>query len=215
MDASRVLLTNFLYQGGDDCIAIKPRSHAITARNVTCISGNGIAIGSLGQYLEDSSVSNIDISNATIIAGGAQGNIGNAVYIKTWVGELVSGGDRDYESDYLPRGGGWGSVRNLQFSDFEVRGAKNGGVVTQDSGDNGTAAGTSNMRVSNVVFENFTGWLAEGTETVGIVSCSERQPCYNIAYVDYDLKVGGVNGTSSGKASCKWVEEGGVRGVDC
>jgi galacturan 1,4-alpha-galacturonidase len=191
MDASRVLLTNFLYQGGDDCIAIKPRSHAITARNVTCISGNGIAIGSLGQYLEDSSVSNIDISNATIIAGGAQGNIGNAVYIKTWVGELVSGGDRDYES------------------------AKNGGVVTQDSGDNGTAAGTSNMRVSNVVFENFTGWLAEGTETVGIVSCSERQPCYNIAYVDYDLKVGGVNGTSSGKASCKWVEEGGVRGVDC
>jgi galacturan 1,4-alpha-galacturonidase len=69
------------------------------------------------------------------------------------------------------------------------------------------------MLVSNVVFENFTGWLEEGR--VASVSCSERQPCYNIAYVDYDLKIGGVNGTSSEEASCKWVEEGGVRGVDC
>ena len=126
----------------------------------------------------------------------------------------MSGGDRDYESDYLPRGGGWGNVRNLLFTNFDVRGAKNGGVVTQNSGDNGTAAGTSNMLVSNVVFANFTGWLDEGRETIASVSCSERKPCYNIAYVDYDLRIG-VNGTGSGKASCKWVEEGGVRGVDC
>ena len=214
MDTHNVRLTNFLYQGGDDCVAIKPRSHDISVRNVTCISGNGIAIGSLGQYLEDSSVSNIEIDNATIIKGGAQDNIGNAVYIKTWVGELVSGGDRDYESDYLPRGGGWGNVRNLLFTNFDVRGAKNGGVVTQNSGDNGTAAGTSNMLVSNVVFANFTGWLDEGRETIAIVSCSERKPCYNIAYVDYELKIG-VNGTGLGKASCKWTEEGGVHGVDC
>lgn len=62
--------------------------------------GNGIAIGSLGQYLTDASVANIVIDHATIIPGGAQGYIGNAAYIKTWVGELVSGGDRDYESDY-------------------------------------------------------------------------------------------------------------------
>jgi galacturan 1,4-alpha-galacturonidase len=159
-------------------------------------------------------VTNVEIDNATILKGGAQNNIGNAVYIKTWVGELVSGGDRDYESDYLPRGGGWGDVRNLLFTNFDVRGAKNGGVVTQNSGDNGTAAGTSNMLVSNVVFANFTGWLDEGRETVASVSCSERRPCYNIDYVAYDLQTG-VNGTGVGKASCKWVEDGGVHGVDC
>jgi len=214
MDTHNLHLANFLYQGGDDCVAIKPRSHSITAKNITCVSGNGIAIGSLGQYLEDSSVTNVEIDNATIIKGGAQNNIGNAVYIKTWVGELVSGGDRDYESDYLPRGGGWGDVRNLLFTNFDVRGAKNGGVVTQNSGDNGTAAGTSNMLVSNVVFANFTGWLDEGRETVASVSCSERRPCYNIDYVAYDLQTG-VNGTGVGKASCKWVEDGGVHGVDC
>lgn len=213
MDTRNVQLTNFIYQGGDDCVAIKPRSHDISIKNVTCISGNGIAIGSLGQYLEDSSVTNVEIDNVRIIKGGTQGNIGNAVYIKTWVGELVSGGDRDYESDYQPRGGGWGNVRNMLFSNFDVRGAINGGVVTQNTGDNGTAAGTSNMLVSNVVFANFTGYL-DGEETIASVSCSARQPCYNIAYVDYDLRTS-INNTDSGKASCRWVEDGGVRGVEC
>lgn len=83
MDTRNVRLTNFVYQGGDDCVAIKPRSHEISVRNVTCVSGNGIAVGSLGQYLEDSSVTNVEIDQATIIKGGGQGNIGNAVYIKT------------------------------------------------------------------------------------------------------------------------------------
>ncbi|KAK3675170.1 hypothetical protein LTR78_005104 [Recurvomyces mirabilis] len=159
MDTRNVLLTNFIYQGGDDCIAIKPRSYDITIRNVTCISGNGIAIGSLGQYLDDASVANVWIDQAKIVKGGAQDNIGNAAYIKTWVGELVSGGDRDYESDYQPRGAGWGSVTNMLFSNFQVFGAKAGGVISQNSGDNGTAAGTSNMLVSNIAFVNFTGYL--------------------------------------------------------
>lgn len=142
MDSRNIVLTNFVYQGGDDCVAIKPRSQNIFIRNVTCHSGNGIAIGSLGQYLEDSSVENVHIDQATIIIGGAQDSIGNAVYIKTWVGELVQGGDRDYESDYQPRGGGWGGVRNMLFSNFIVQGAKSGGVITQNSGDNGSFAGT-------------------------------------------------------------------------
>lgn len=140
-------LSNFTYQGGDDCVAIKPRSYNIVIDDVTCVGGNGIAIGSLGQYLEDSSVDNVWIKNARIIKGGAQNNIGQGAYIKTWVGELVSGGDRDYESDYQPRGGGWGSVTNILFSNFDIEGARGGGVITQNSGDNGTVAGTSNMLI--------------------------------------------------------------------
>lgn len=213
MDTRNVRLTNFVYQGGDDCVAIKPRSHDISIRNVTCVSGNGIAIGSLGQYLDDASVTNVEIDDAKIIKGGAQGNIKNAVYIKTWVGELVSGGDRDYESDYQPRGGGWGNVRNMHFSNFRVQGATAGGVITQNTGDNGTAAGTSNMLVSNVVFANFTGHL-DGRETTASVSCSERQLCYNISYVGYNLTTS-ANSTDLGTASCKWVADGGVHGVEC
>ncbi|KAI5362934.1 putative glycoside hydrolase, family 28, pectin lyase/virulence factor [Septoria linicola] len=213
MDTRNVHLTNFVYQGGDDCVAIKPRSHDITIKNLTCHSGNGIAIGSLGQYLEDSSVSNVWIDGAKIIKGGAQNNIGWPVLIKTWVGELVTGGDRDYESDYQPRGGGWGSITNLLFSNFEVYGAKAGASISQNSGDNGTAAGTSNMLVSNVQFVNFTGYLDDKAVTAS-VSCSTRNPCYNIDYRNYTLYTS-PNGIDAGNATCKWVEDGGVHGLKC
>jgi len=58
MDATNIKLTNFYYQGGNDCIAVKLRSYNIMVQNATCHDGNGITIGSLGQYLEDSSVEN-------------------------------------------------------------------------------------------------------------------------------------------------------------
>jgi len=34
MDVNNVILTNMVYQGGDDCIAIKPRSYNVYAQNV-------------------------------------------------------------------------------------------------------------------------------------------------------------------------------------
>jgi polygalacturonase len=66
MDVRNAKLVNFVYQGGDDCVAIKPRSYNIEIRNATCRGGNGIAIGSLGQYLEDSSVENVVIRNVKV-----------------------------------------------------------------------------------------------------------------------------------------------------
>jgi galacturan 1,4-alpha-galacturonidase len=66
MDARNVRLVNFVYQGGDDCVAIKPRSYNVEVRNATCRGGNGMAIGSLGQYLEDSSVENVVIRNVKV-----------------------------------------------------------------------------------------------------------------------------------------------------
>jgi hypothetical protein len=67
MDVNNVELTNLVYQGGDDCIAIKPRSYNVRVSNVTCVGGNGIAIGSLGQYPEDSSVENVIVDNVKVL----------------------------------------------------------------------------------------------------------------------------------------------------
>lgn len=107
MDAHNIELDGLIYQGGDDCIAIKPRSYNINVRNVTCRGGNGIAIGSLGQYLEDSSVENVQVDNVDIIR--YNNDMENGAYIKTWVGALVN--QSGYESNYQPRGAGWGYVR--------------------------------------------------------------------------------------------------------
>ncbi|KAB8210665.1 pectin lyase fold/virulence factor [Aspergillus parasiticus] len=39
MDARNIRLTNFVYQGGDHCVTIKPRSYDIDIHNVTCRGG--------------------------------------------------------------------------------------------------------------------------------------------------------------------------------
>jgi len=83
------------------------------------------------------------------------------------------------------------------------------GLIMMDD-TNGTR---SNMLVNNVAFVNFTGYL-DGKSTTASVSCSTRQPCYNIDYKNYTLYTSS-NKTSTGTASCKWIAEGGVHGVKC
>lgn len=56
-ESARITYQNWVYQGGDDCIAFKPNSTQITVRNVSCTSVNGMTFGSIGQY--PSSVSGV------------------------------------------------------------------------------------------------------------------------------------------------------------
>lgn len=101
----------------------------------------------------------------------------NSAYVKTWIGVLTP--QASYESAGLPRGGGWGSVRNILFSNFQVFGADGGPAISEDSGDNGTFPGTSLMEISNVAFVNFTGYLSgkEKKNVTASVSCSSVHPC--------------------------------------
>ena len=129
MDAHNIRLTNFYYQGGDDCVAVKPRSYNIDIQNATCHGGNGMAVGSLGQYLEDATVENVRITDVNIIRFNE--DMHNSAYIKTWVGALVP--QASYESAGQPRGRGWGSVRNILFANFNVQGADSGPAITEVS----------------------------------------------------------------------------------
>ncbi|KAJ4425175.1 hypothetical protein N0V82_000230 [Gnomoniopsis sp. IMI 355080] len=207
MDANNITLTNFVYQGGDDAIAIKPRSYNVFIQNITVHGGNGVAIGSLGQYLEDSSVQNVTVKDAQILTNN--GDMHASAYIKTWVGELVP--QDSYESDYLPRGGGWGNVTNILFENFYVDGAAIGPDINQDSGDNGSYAGTSNMLVSDITFLNFTGWVY--SSDTAAISCSTRNPCYNITNENISLALT-EGGTPEGAVgTCEYIAEDGVSGM--
>lgn len=213
MDANNIHLKNFVYQGGDDCIAIKPRSYNIFVQNATCRGGNGMAIGSLGQYLEDSSVENVIVDDVRIIRYNE--DMHNSAYMKTWVGVLVNQ-NTSYESDYQPRGAGWGSIRNVQFSNFQVEGADGGPSITQDNGSNGTqTSGTSLMDISNIAFVNFTGYLSgkEKNNRTSSVSCSKVHPCFNIEFENIDLGVNPNAKDVMGTSSCSYIAPGGVHGL--
>ncbi|KUJ08086.1 putative galacturan 1,4-alpha-galacturonidase C [Mollisia scopiformis] len=209
LDCNNVKLTNFVYQGGDDCIAIKPRSYNTYVQNVTCHGGNGIAIGSLGQYQEDSSVINAWIKDVNILIRNT--DMHNSAYIKTWMGASLP--QSSYNSAGLPNGGGWGVVQNLRFENFWVQGAALGPSITQDNGDNGSYAGTSKMEISNIAFVNFTGYtLATSNETASI-SCSNVHPCFNIALQNVTLAPS-KNGTEvEAYGSCDYTAKNGVTGM--
>ncbi|KAL6230511.1 hypothetical protein BDW75DRAFT_234339 [Aspergillus navahoensis] len=170
MDVTNLTLHNFTFTGGDDCIAIKPRSYNIAISNVTCNGGNGIAIGSLGQYLEDSSVENITISHAKVPSTRY------GTYIKTWNGELVPQPD-SYESDYRPRGGG----------NIDVTGAQRAVVVTQNNGagSNSSVKGTSKMEISGVRFVDYSRMLDSSNQVT--VDCSKVKPCFDISFEGWDV----------------------------
>ncbi|KAF2645956.1 putative galacturan 1,4-alpha-galacturonidase C [Massarina eburnea CBS 473.64] len=207
MDAHNISLDGLWYQGGDDCIAIKPRSYDIDVRNVYCHGGNGIAIGSLGQYLEDSSVENVIVDNVDIVRYNE--DMHQAAYIKTWMGFPVP--QSFYESGGQPRGGGWGNVTNITLSNFRVQGADGSPSITQDNGNNGSYSGTSKMLVSDVKFVNFTGYL-NGKSAKGSVSCSNANPCFNISFENIHLK-NTANGTENANGTCKYIAPGGVHGL--
>ncbi|KAH8889866.1 polygalacturonase [Thozetella sp. PMI_491] len=209
MDANNIVLTNFVYQG-DDAIAIKPRSYNIHCQNLTIHGGNGIAIGSLGQYLEDSSVENVVVKDVKVLTYNL--DMHNSAYIKTWIGEEAP--QSGYESAGLPRGGGWGVVNNLRFENFYIEGAAIGPNINQDSGNNGSFSGTSNMLVSNIAFVNFTGFLAATSNRTAAVSCSARNPCYNITMQNINLGLTEDDPAREGAVgTCKYIAAGGVRGM--
>lgn len=135
----------------------------------------------------------------------------NSAYIKTWVGALVP--QSSYESAGLPRGGGWGNVRNILFSNFEVEGANAGPSINQDSGNNGSYSGTSLMTISNIVFANFTGYTDSRSNVTSTISCSKVHPCYNIEF-DNVVLYPSQNATSPGTGSCKYTAAGGVHGLE-
>lgn len=213
MDVTNCSLSGFTYQGGDDCIAIKPRSYNIDVSKITCRGGNGIAIGSLGQYEEDSSVMNINVRDVRVQT--YNDDMHNSAYIKTWIGASLP--QSGYENAGLPGGGGTGVVRNITFSNFDIEGADSGPTITQDSGNSdGSTSGTSEMEVSEILFENFRGYLSDTAKKKGVVAsvgCSKVKPCHDIVFKGIKLRLG-KNGTDGDVDSkCGNIAKGGVKGL--
>ena len=127
-----------------------------------------------------------------------------SVYIKTWMGHLVP--QDNYESGGDPRGGGWGKVRGLVFSDFYLEDVSRGPFITQDNGNNGSFSGTSKMEISDVVFRNFTGNLKDPSGRLGQISCSSENPCFDIAFED-------MGQLEAADGSCRWTKPGTITGV--
>lgn len=173
-----ISLTNWTVQNGDDCVAAKGNTTHLHVKNVTCFGGNGMTIGSVGQYALMP-----DYNTDTIFEDVKLVDSDNAAYIKTWQGVPVndsSNGDGG--------GGGPGYVKNITFRNFQI---ENVGLPIQISQCIYSEADakdceTSKMAVSNVAWENFNG--TSKYNIAASLHCAATHPCPDIFFRDVNIK---------------------------
>jgi len=182
--SDRVNLLNWDVTCGDDCLAIKGNSTNLVARNITCRGGNGVAFGSLGQYVQfNDIVQNVVMDDIKLIRLNAsiQPNMISAVYFKTWDGS-VNGVPPD------AGGGAGGFVTNVTISNVSSDRVDRPIHVYQTndaiSGDK-----PSTLKFSDLTFIDFTG-TSTSNELVD-VECSPAAPCPNITFKNIDIATAG------------------------
>ncbi|KAF9485615.1 pectin lyase-like protein [Pholiota conissans] len=199
--SDRVSLLNWDVTCGDDCIAIKGNSTNLDIRNITCRGGNGVAIGSLGQYVDmvssmlfinasgswlrlrhrvkPDNVINVEMDNLQMIRldPNVQPNMGSGVYFKSWDGS-VNGSP--------PTGGGGAKgtvnnvvVRNMKLDRvtapvhvYQTNNAKSGDLPSQ-------------LRFGGLHFINWTGTAV--TNKVVDIECSPAANCSNISFENFNV----------------------------
>ncbi|KDQ52576.1 glycoside hydrolase family 28 protein [Jaapia argillacea MUCL 33604] len=187
--SNNITFRNWTVVNGDDAIAPKANSSNILIQDSVFWNGNGVAIGSIGQYLDAYEfIENVTAEN--IVCNGCL-YIG---YVKTWPG---------VQQGFPPNGGGGGLgyAKNIVFRNFIANNVTSSiAEITQCTTYNGATGecDTSKFQISNV-----TWGPGEGTvfgDTLAAFQCSGAVPCPGIELV------GGLSGVKT---------NGTVRSIDC
>ena len=167
-------MENWIVDNGDDCIAAKGNTTNLHVRNFTCYNGNGMTIGSVGQY-----PTMPDYNNNTLFEDVILINSEDGAYIKTWQGETSN---QNKNGDL--GGGGSGTVNNVTFRNFHLT---NVGLPIQISQciyteAAGNACDTSKMQISNITWQNFTG--TSRYNIAASLHCAGLHHCPGISFKD-------------------------------
>ena len=172
-----ILMQNWTVTNGDDCIAAKGNTTNLLVRNVTCYKGNGMTIGSVGQYpLNPDYVENVVFEDVRLI------NSTDGAYIKTWQGTT-----QDNTGNGDAGGGGSGYVRNVTFRNFEITNVGLPIQITQCiySESSSDTCDTSKMQISNITWQNFTG--TSRYNIAASLFCTSLHPCPDIYFENVNI----------------------------
>ncbi|KAK4502231.1 hypothetical protein PRZ48_005656 [Zasmidium cellare] len=175
--ANNITFARWTTDVGDDAIALKQNSTNIAIFNSTFHNGQGIALGSIGQYpgqigvMENFTAQNIRAYHTTFGA-----------YLKSWTG--LDTGDPPNGG-----GGGFGRCRNVTFEGFEVGNVSMAWSIDQDQSYNGVKGGedTSRFQFEDIHFNDVHGTL-QGDRVVSF-QCSGAAPCTGLSMSNYGFTV--------------------------
>ncbi|KAH0599022.1 hypothetical protein MHUMG1_03136 [Metarhizium humberi] len=169
---------------GDDAIALKGNSSFIYIYDSIFHGGQGIAIGSMGQFDgKYEYINNLYARNLTFV------NTAHVAYLKTWAG--VSRG--------VPPNGGGGGIglaTNITMEDIKIRRLRQQPFFCWQcenySGWAGRDCNSSKFKMSRVTWKNVTGTVNKDVKDVGSFQCSSAAGgCDDFEVSDIDVWVDG------------------------
>ncbi|EPS63155.1 hypothetical protein M569_11631, partial [Genlisea aurea] len=157
-----VQIYNSRISNGDDCVSIGSGTNNVDIKNVTCGSGHGISIGSLGNHNSLACASNITVRESVIK------NSANGVRIKTWQG-------------------GSGQVTGVIFDGIFMENVRNPIIIDQFYClANDCVNRTSAVSVSGVQYRRISGTYSVSAPPMHF-GCSDSVPCTNVTLSDIEL----------------------------
>ncbi|KAH1817761.1 hypothetical protein KXX35_002875 [Aspergillus fumigatus] len=156
--STHVTISSVSVTNDDDCVAFKPGSNYVTVEDVTCTGSHGISVGSLGKSGPDV-VQNILAHRITMIEST------KAAGIKTY-----------------PSGNGHGlsTVKNVTFSDFNVRGCDYAFQIESCYGESESycESNPGNAILQGIVVKGFSGTTSGKYDpVVANLNCGARGTC--------------------------------------
>ena len=178
--SDHITFSKWVVDNGDDSIALKGNSTNISVLDCRFYHGQGIAIGSLGQYNGDHEVienfyaRNITLHDTTYV-----------IYLKTWGG---------VQNGYPPNGGGGGLgyAKNIVVEDVVLDGGRKFPFFLWQcenySGSAGLDCDSSKFQFSDIYYKGISGTMVAGEETAVWLRCSEAAGgCTNVTVEDFTV----------------------------
>ncbi|KAM1216459.1 hypothetical protein ACFX2I_012699 [Malus domestica] len=165
---------------GDDCVSIGDGNNQIAVTNVTCGSGHGISIGSLGRYDNEESLAGIIVKNCTLT------NTQNGVRIKTWPNSPVATAASDIHFEDI-------IMVNITIQQPYCHRPT---YCPYKKCDN---LPPSEVKINDVIFKNIKGSSATALSLK--IVCSSGSPCENVELADVVLTYSGAKGTLTSQCS--------------
>ncbi|KAF2139577.1 glycoside hydrolase family 28 protein [Aplosporella prunicola CBS 121167] len=184
--ASNITFNRWHVINGDDAISSKANSSDIFVNDCIFEDGQGIAIGSIGQYngvyefIENFHVRNITLKNTS--------------YVKTWTG---------VQKGYPPNGGGGGIGCMYDVQHISTRGNLGIDQCTSYNGQEGDCD-TSEFQISDLYWGNISGTTK--SEYAAELQCSAEAPCPGVEITNVTLTEV-ETGTSVDSYQCSNVED--------
>lgn len=163
---------------GDDNVALKGNSSNVFVYDSIFHGGQGVAIGSLGQYNDAyEHIDNFVGRNITMH------NTRYGIYLKTWPG---------IQNGWPPNGGGGGlgHAQRITMEDITLHGARTAPFWVWQcehyDGDMGKDCDSSEFHFSHVLYKGFRGTMAEGVSLAASLRCSGAGGgCRNVTVEDF------------------------------